>query len=71
MAVGQLQDEDFAALYRRAFEDYGTRALWNRRSLDNPTREDALVIARALRVRGDLGARRLAERLERACSAAH
>lgn len=59
-----------AALYRRAFLEYGTRALWNKRQLENPTQEDALVIARALRIEGDPEARRLAEEIERACRAA-
>lgn len=62
---------DLATLYRRAFEKYGARALWNRRMLDHPTPADALVIARALRIEGDLGARRLAEEIEAACLAAH
>lgn len=61
---------DFASLYRRAFAEYGTRALWNKRRLDAPTPEDALVIARALRIEGDREARRLAEEIERACRAA-
>lgn len=39
-------------MYRRAFADVGTQALWNKRRLDNPTKEDALVIARALRIEG-------------------
>jgi 5-methylthioadenosine/S-adenosylhomocysteine deaminase len=38
---------------------------------DAPTPEDALVVARALRVEGDRQARRLAERIERACRATH
>ena len=45
--------EDFANLNRRAFADYRTRALWNKRELEAPTPADALVIARALRVEGD------------------
>ncbi len=61
---------DFVPLYRQAFLAYGTRALWNRRMLAEPTPEDALVIARALRVEGDRDARRLAEEIERACGAA-
>jgi hypothetical protein len=61
---------DFASLYRRAFAEYGTHALWNKRRLDQPTKEDALVIARALRIEGDLAARRLAEEIEQACRAA-
>jgi hypothetical protein len=59
--------EDFASLYRQAFAEYRTRALWNRRPLDEPTPEDALVVARALRIEGDREARRLAERIEAAC----
>lgn len=64
------QPEDFASLYRRAFAEYGTRALWNKRELETPAPADALVIARALRVEGNREARRLAERIERACRAA-
>jgi hypothetical protein len=56
---------------RRAFAEYGARALWNKRVLESPTPEDALVIARALRIEGDREARFLAERIEQACRAAH
>jgi hypothetical protein len=62
--------DDYASLYRRAFRDYGTRALWNKRLLEEPTPEDALVIARALRIEGNLDARVLAEQIEQACRAA-
>lgn len=62
--------EDYVSLYRLAFSKYGVQALWNRRMLENPTPEDALVIARALRVEGDLKARAFAEEIERACRAA-
>ena len=62
---------DFVSLYRHAFAAYGTHALWNKRRLEHPTREDALVIARALRVEGNREARRLAEQIEQACRAAH
>jgi hypothetical protein len=58
------------SLYRRAFAEYGTRSLWNKRLLDAPTPEDALVVARALRIEGDREARGLAEQIERACHAA-
>jgi hypothetical protein len=64
------QAADFATLYRRAFREYGTQALWNKRFLDAPQPEDALVIARALRIEGNLGARMLAELIEQACRAA-
>jgi hypothetical protein len=61
---------DMVSLYRRAFREYGTHALWNKRILEDPTVEDALVVARALRIEGDRGARRLAEEIEQACRAA-
>jgi hypothetical protein len=64
------QSSDFTSLYRRAFEEYGTQALWNKRLLDAPTPEDALVVARALRIEGDRDARKLAEQIEQACRAA-
>jgi hypothetical protein len=63
------QSADFAALYHEAFERFGAQALWNKRRLQAPEPEDALVIARALRIEGDLHARRLAERIEKACRA--
>jgi hypothetical protein len=64
------EPEDIAALYRRAFTEYGTHALWNKRLLENPTKEDALVVARALRIEGNRQARQLAEQIEKACHAA-
>ena len=72
MPESQCQPEQqvFVALYRQAFSEYGTRALWNKRRLEAPTTEDALVVARALRIEGDLRARRLAEKIEQACRAA-
>ena len=60
----------FVTLYQRAFAKYGARALWNKTRDGGPTHEDALVIARALRIEGDREARRLAEQIEQACSAA-
>jgi hypothetical protein len=63
------QSSDFAALYRQAFQRYGAQALWNKRILEAPRPDDALVIARALRIEGDIEARRLAERIEQACRA--
>jgi hypothetical protein len=58
-------DQDWPALYRRAFAEFGGRALWNMRQLDDPTPRDALVVARQLRIEGNLQARALAEHLER------
>jgi hypothetical protein len=63
-------EDNFANLYRRAFSQYGAQALWNKRMLEEPTQEDALVIARALRIEGDLEGRKLAEQIEKACRAA-
>jgi hypothetical protein len=63
------EPSDFRTLYRRAFAVYGTQALWNKRMLDAPLPEDALVVARALRIEGDREARRLAEQIEQACRA--
>ena len=70
MTTEQTQPDDFCCLYRRAFAEYGTRALWNKRPLEKPTAEDALVVARALRIEGDRVAWRLAEQIEEACRAA-
>jgi hypothetical protein len=62
--------DELVSLYRQAFAEYGTQALWNRRALEAPSRDDALAVARALRINGDREARRLAERIESACRAA-
>ena len=67
MTMEPEQPADFTSLYRQAFAQYGTRALWNKRLLEKPTPEDALVVARALRIEGDRAARRLAEGIEEAC----
>ncbi len=60
---------DFAALYRRAFAEFGATALWSSRPVSSPTPADALAITRTLRTEGTLRARRLAERIEQACRA--
>jgi hypothetical protein len=65
------ETSELVTLYRRAFEHHRSRALWNVRVLDYPTPEDALVVARALRVEGNLAARALAERIEQVCRAPH
>ena len=59
-----------AEVYRRAFEAFGALALWKKRLLEDPTPGDALVVARSLRMEGNLQARKLAEQLEQACRAA-
>jgi hypothetical protein len=62
---------DYMDLYSEAFAKYRAHALWFMRRLDEPTPADALAVARALRVEGDLPARLLAEQIEQACHAAH
>jgi hypothetical protein len=69
MTKQPLQPEDLAGLYRRAFADYGARALWNMRPVDHPTAADALAVTKALRTHGRMDGRRLAERIERLCHA--
>ncbi|HEV3197225.1 MAG TPA: hypothetical protein VGZ73_04945 [Bryobacteraceae bacterium] len=69
MTTEPAKPPDFVSLYRRAFEEFGAMALWNMRSFEAPTPEDALVVARALRIEGNLQARRLAEQIEQACRA--
>ena len=57
-------------LYNLAFAEFGTRALWNLKRLEDPKPKDALVVARQLRVEGDMRARKLAESIERLARAA-
>jgi hypothetical protein len=63
------QPEDLASLYRHTFAEYGTRALWNMRPVEDPTPADALAITKALRTYGRMDGRRLAERIEELCRA--
>ena len=63
--------ENFMSLYRRAFAEYGTQALWNMRPIEDPTPADALAITKALRTHGGMEGRRLAEQIERVCHAPH
>lgn len=70
MSERERFSQELGSLYRRAFAEYGTQALWNLRAFDMPTPEDALVVAKALRIEGDMRARSLAEEIERVCLAA-
>jgi len=63
--------ERLGSLYRRAFEFYGSVALWNMRPIDNPSPADGLAITKALRTHGGMEGRRLAEQIERLCRAPH
>jgi hypothetical protein len=71
MTTEPAAQPDYASLYRRAFKEHGAIALWWMRSFEVPTPGDALVVARALRIEGNMKARRLAEQIEQACHAAH
>ncbi|HEY0796982.1 MAG TPA: hypothetical protein VGD64_14510 [Acidisarcina sp.] len=70
MATQPTTSAEVITLYRQAFAEYGAQALWNLRVFEAPTPEDALVVARALRIEGDMRARFLAEKIERVCRAA-
>jgi hypothetical protein len=70
MGSQTAEPPDFARLYRQAFQQFGTQALWNKRFLEASLSEDALVIARTLRIEGNRDARLLAEQIEQACRAA-
>ena len=69
MSTEPTQPEDLISLYRRAFAEYGARALWNMRPVEKPTPADALAITKALRTHGRMDGRRLAERIEELCLA--
>lgn len=57
-------------LYHEAFRLYGAMALWSLREHAEPSAEAALAVTRALRTRGHLDGRRLAEKIEALCNAA-
>jgi len=65
------EPEDLGNLYLRAFKDYGSRALWSMRPMEDPTPADALAITKAWRTHGGMGGRRLAEQIEGLCRAPH
>ena len=70
LGAGRPANTDILQLYHQAFADYGVRALWNWRELDEPTIGQVLTIAQALRIEGNVAARGLAVRIEQACRAA-
>ncbi len=64
------ETETLASLYRRAFAEFGSRALWNLRPVASPSVDEALAITQALRTHGRMEGRRLAEKIEKLCHAA-
>jgi hypothetical protein len=70
LGTGRPAPEAVARLYRQAFADFGTRALWSWRRMERPTITQALAIADSLKAEGNLEARALAVAIEQACRAA-
>jgi hypothetical protein len=70
LGAGLPAPEEVVRLYRQAFADFGRRALWNWRRMEQPTITQALAIADSLKVEGDIKARALAIAIEQACRAA-
>jgi hypothetical protein len=70
LGSGRPAPEEVVRLYRQAFAEFGTRALWNWRRMEQPTITQALAIAHSLKVEGNLKARALAIAIEQACRAA-
>ncbi len=70
LGIGRPASDEVARLYRQAFADFGARALWNWRVLEQPTLTQALAVADFLRSEGNLQARALAVEIEQACRAA-
>lgn len=62
---------EWRALYDEAWEKFRLIALWSYRKVEAPTPASALAICHSLRFQGNMASRILAERLERACHAAH
>ena len=62
--------DEIARLYRQAFAEFGSLALWHSRPVPDPTPAAALAITRSLRVDGNMDSRRLAEKIESLCRAA-
>ena len=70
LGAGRPAPEEVVRLYRQAFAEFGTLALWNWRALPQPSITQALAIADSLRCEGNLAARALAAKIEEACRAA-
>jgi len=70
LGAGRPAPADIVQLYHRAFQEFGTLALWSRRPSEQPTIAQALVVADSLRREGTMLSRPLAVRIEEACRAA-
>lgn len=70
LGAGVPAPQNVVSLYRQAFAEFGTHALWSWKALPNPTITQTLAIADSLRSEGNLKARQLAVEIEQACRAA-
>jgi hypothetical protein len=70
LGEGRPAPERLRALYRQAFEEFGTQSLWSRRPSTHPTIAQALVVAESLRREGNMRTLPLAAQIEEACRAA-
>jgi len=70
LGAGRPAPAEIARLYRQAFSEFGTQALWSRRPSEAPTIAQAFVIAENLRREGNLKSRALAVAIEQTCRAA-
>jgi hypothetical protein len=70
LGAGRPAPEQVVRLYRQAFAEFRSRALWNWRCMEHPTITQALAIADSLKAEGDIKARALAIAIEQACRAA-
>jgi hypothetical protein len=61
--------DELERLYRQAFAQFGSVALWNLTPAERATPGSALAITSALRTHGSMDGRRLAEAIERLCRA--
>ncbi|MBV9757208.1 MAG: hypothetical protein JO047_09155 [Alphaproteobacteria bacterium] len=70
LGAGVAAPPGIVDLYRRAFREFGTLALWSRSPSERPTIAQALVVAESLRREGNMRSRPLAAEIEAACRAA-
>lgn len=70
LGAGVPAPPEAVALYRRAFSEYKSLALWSRREMPAPTIRHVINAAGALRSEGNMAAYLLAGQMEDACRAA-
>ncbi len=68
-AAARSASEALVRPCRRAFAEFGGRALWNIAEAPEPTRTEVLAITRQLRTEGGMNARLLAEQVEQTARA--